>query len=371
MRRRASFGWLFVGLLAPLASPRARASEGLESCLKARAVLDAGVTAIGGVEALRAAGVVRRQMSGDWFGSGQGLRPEPFSGPTLTPPALNGSERLLSFVDIMGNRFLDELVESDLSGDSVLRVTALTEEGGFETVTYRDERPFYRSFAAQDLSGLRVRKSRRHPEGLLLMALDRPETLQWVGIGEDSGRTQEVISFADPVGTRVLLYFDADTSLLTRAETLRIHSIAGDSSSEVIYDDYRPAASLRLPFHYIDRVAGVPTEEWRASAVELNATPPDERFRPPHDFARMVEDPPEPTLQRLGDGLYLIRGPYNSVFAVFRGMRDRYLSRRANRTSRSRSRTAGPRFGRRRRVRRSRYAATAQELLTLQDLSAS
>jgi glyoxylase-like metal-dependent hydrolase (beta-lactamase superfamily II) len=299
-------------------SPADRASEGLSSYLRAREVLDAGLAAIGGADALRAAGAVRRRMSADWFGSGQGLRPEPFLGPTLARPKTNGRESLLSFVDYRGRRLLDELVESDLTGDSVLRVTALTEDGGFETLTYRDERPIHRSFAAQDLPALVAGRLRRHPEGLLLMALDRPETLQWVGIGEESGRRQEVISFTDPVGTRVLLYFDVDTRLLGRLETLRIHPIAGDSSSEVIYDDYRPVASLRLPFHYIDRVAGVPTEEWRVSAVELNAAPPEERFRPPPDLDRMVEDPSEPALQRLGDGLYLIRGPYNSVFAVFR-----------------------------------------------------
>jgi glyoxylase-like metal-dependent hydrolase (beta-lactamase superfamily II) len=316
--RPFSNGCLAAAVCLSLGGRGAPASEGLTSYWKAREVLDEGLAAIGGVDALRAAGAVRREMSGDWFGSGQGARPERFVGPTLTPPALNGRERLMSFVDVQGGRFLDELQESDLTGDSVLRVTALTGDGGFETVTYRDERPFYRPFPAQDLAALRVRKSRRHPEGLLLLALDRPDTLQWVGTGRDSGRIQDVISFADPVGTRVLLYFDADTKLLAGSETLRVHSIAGDSSSEVVYDDYRPVATLRLPFHYVDRVAGVPTEEWHASAIELNATVSEERLRPPRDFARTVEDPSEPTLQRLGEGLYLIRGPYNSVFVVFR-----------------------------------------------------
>jgi hypothetical protein len=80
-------------------------------------------------------------MSADWFGSGQGLRPEPFSGPTLTPPDTNGHDSLVSFADYGGHRWLDELVESDLTGDSLLRTTALAEDGGFETVTWRDERP--------------------------------------------------------------------------------------------------------------------------------------------------------------------------------------------------------------------------------------
>ncbi len=309
---------VIFAFLATLASGQTSPTAGLKSYFEAKKVLEAGVKAGGGVEALRAAKTVRRQLTGDWYGSGQGPRPEPFSGPTLTPPHSNGRQQLTSLIDYGGNRWLDEIRESDFTGDYVTRVAAVDGDQGFETITYRNERPFYRAFAAEDLLALRVRRFRRYPEGMLLMALDRPETLEAVGVGEEFGRKHRVISFTDAVGTRVLLYFDETTNLLAKSETLRSHSIAGDSSSEVIYDDYRPVEKLRLPFHYIDRVAGVPTEEVRASSIELNATVPEERLRPPRDFAAMAEDPFDPTVQKLGDGLYLIRGRYNSVFAEFR-----------------------------------------------------
>lgn len=57
--------------------------------------------------------------------------------------------------------------------------------------------------------------------------------------------------------------------------------------------------------------------EMHASSIELNAVLPDERLRPPREFARMVEDPSEPVVEKLGDGLYLLRGSYNRLFAVF------------------------------------------------------
>src|SRR5262245_16664849 len=72
-----------------LGAPAARGG-GLESYRKAKEVLDAGVGATGGETALRAAATVRRTLSGDWFGSGQGPGPEPFSGPTLATPRSNG-----------------------------------------------------------------------------------------------------------------------------------------------------------------------------------------------------------------------------------------------------------------------------------------
>ncbi len=295
-------------------------TEGLSSYYKAKAVLDAGVKAMGGLEALQGVRTVRRQLAGTWIGSGQHPRPYPVSAPTLTIPPANARDQHMSSLDYAGNRWIDEAVESDFKGDFITRVNVVTENHGFETLTYRDEKPYYRAFSAEDLLSLRVRRLRRYPEGALRMALSRPETLEWVGTGRELGRQQQVISFADSTGTRVLLYFDEATHLLTKSEVLREHAIAGDSSAEGIYQDYRPVGPLQLPFHYIDRVAGVPTEEMRASSIALDESLPDGRFRPPQeqDVVLMAKDPSEPVVQRLGENLYMIRGPYNIVFAAFR-----------------------------------------------------
>ncbi|HEU5393312.1 MAG TPA: hypothetical protein VFV36_00785, partial [Candidatus Methylomirabilis sp.] len=274
--------------------------------------------AIGGAEALGAVGIVRRRMSGDWFGSGQSRRPYLVQGPTMDPPPTTQHTTIVSVIDYAGNRWLDESLEFDDAGDSITRIQAATVEQGFESLTYRDEKPFFRAFSREDLQGLLSRRLRRHPEGLLRLALGRPETLEWVGPGEALGRKQRVISLADPAGTRVLLYFDAKTNLLTRSETLRQHPLAGDSAAEVLYDDYRRVGRLKLPFHYIDRVAGIPTEEMRAASIEIDAPFPEDRLRPPRESAMMAEDPAQPAVRDLGDGLHLIRGPYNVVFAVFR-----------------------------------------------------
>lgn len=319
MTRRHGIGGLAsLAVATTLVSGEVTRTPGLESYARAREILDAGVRAIGGEEALRVARVVRRQMSGDWYGSGQGSRPEPFLGPTLTPPRSNARNRIMSLIDYAGNRWFDEAVESESTTDEVTRITAVAEDQGFETITYRDERPFHRDFHAQDLPALRAGRLRRYPEGLLRMALDRPEGLEWVGEGTELGRKQRVVSFTDPVGARVLLYFDAETNLLTKSEILRSHAIAGDSFSDVVYDDYRAVERLRLPFHCIDRRAGVPTEETRARSIELNVIFPEERWQSPSDFARMLEDPPGQSVEQLGEDLYMIRGPYNSIFAVFR-----------------------------------------------------
>ena len=178
----------WVALFSSLAGAETPPSEGLRSYFQAKEALDQGIQAIGGVEALQAVRTVSRQLSGDWFGSGQTPRPYPLSGPTLATPPSNGRSQIMSFIDYGKGRWLEETVESDFSGDFIVRITAVGEDKGFETLTYRDEKPYYRVFSAPDLPSIRLRRLRRYPEGLLRMALERPETLEWVGMGEEFGR---------------------------------------------------------------------------------------------------------------------------------------------------------------------------------------
>jgi glyoxylase-like metal-dependent hydrolase (beta-lactamase superfamily II) len=149
------------------------------------------------------------------------------------------------------------------------------------------------------------------------MALSRPETLQWVGITRESGRLQEAISFADPLGTRVSLHFDGKTHRLSKLETLRDHPIAGDTSTEILYSDYRAVGALMLPFHYLDRTARLPTHVIDIRNIELDAPLPAERFEPPRKFVVVRHEPERPRVEKISDSLYLIRGAYNVMFSIF------------------------------------------------------
>ncbi len=290
----------------------------MQSYLGAKQVLNAAVKAIGGLEALQGTKTVQRQLSGDWFGSGQHPRPYTVAAPSLEIPPSNGRNQVVSFIDYGGRRVGDESIEADVASDDfITRVTAVSGASGFETITYRDERPYYRKFSSEDARSFLVRKFRLYPEGLLRMALERPETLEWVGLGEELGRKQQVISFADSNGARVFLYVDAKTGLLTKSETLREHAIGGDSYAEQLYLDYRRVGRLRLPFHIITRTAGIPAEEMRARSIEVNVALPEEKFRAPENFALMGQNATSPAVEKLGEHLYAIRGPYNIVFAEF------------------------------------------------------
>lgn len=321
MRFGGIVGTCLLVAVFPICCDAQATTAGLQSYARAKQVLDDGVLAVGGLETLQNVKSVRRQMSGEWIGSGQHPRPYTVAAPTLTSPPANGLDDVQSVIDYAGNRWFEEALESDIKRqDSITRRNAGTNRAGFEAITFRNEKPYFRAYSTDDAQANLVRRFRRYPEGALRMALERPESLQWVGPGREFDREQDVISFTDVQGNRVLLYFDARTHLLTKTEILREHALAGDSSAEVIYDDYRAVGRLRLPFRYIDRVAGVPTVVMQASSIELDAPVSDEAFRAPdgQSVVLMAADPPQPKVEKLGEGLYMIRGPYNIVFAEFR-----------------------------------------------------
>jgi glyoxylase-like metal-dependent hydrolase (beta-lactamase superfamily II) len=317
--------WLVLALAAFSAAGASPITAGLRSYAKAREVLDAGVRAMGGLDALQSLESVRRTIARDRVDTGQGLRPFPAKIPAGTVlPALERYQ-LLSFMDYGRNRWLESLREINTSEDYATVTDVVGEERGFETIAFHEEKPFFRAFPPSDLPTLRARKFQRFAEGLLRAALDRPETLEWVGAEHDlgNGRTNglqgyRVISWADSAGTRLLLYFDAETHLLGKAETLRDHPVAGDTVTEILFDDYRQVGRLKLPFHSVSRVAGVPTDDLHVTAIEPDVALPEERFRAPGDVVVMEDDPPQPRVEKLGPELYLIRGTYNSIFAVFK-----------------------------------------------------
>lgn len=309
---------LGIGLFHSAAPAQDAPSAALESYHRARAVLDAGVHAAGGSEALLGSRSIRRELFETWFDPTQG--PRPWRGaPSEEPPPNAGFDRSEAqfFVDYAGNRWFEQRRYADSPTDYAIVLEAVTAERGFRSIRYVREKPFYDAFDPGGLAALRVRMFRRHPEGILRSALARPETLQWTGTSEVAGRSQDVISFADSLGNRLCLYFDRKTHLLTRVESLRDHPVAGDATSDTTFFDYRPVGRLMLPHKYLDRTAGVPTRKLEFAKIEVDGAAPEEAFVPPADYVAVRHDPDTPTLEQISPSLYLIRGSYNVMFSVF------------------------------------------------------
>ena len=283
------------------------------STLRALEVVRRGVTAMGGADALRAVRTVFRTMKAQWTDPGQALKP---TEEAASPPI--GLDDVKSFIDLPGHRLYETFEDFTDEGDRYRRITAVAPDSGYEAARYFEERPFFTRYATGDLPGLYARFTRRYPEALLLQVLARPEALEWIGTVADTGGARDRVSWADVAGVRLVLEFDARTGRLAGNEFVRDHPVFGTTTRHIVYGDYRRVGSLTLPFSCDDRIAERSVWRYSTSEIVLDAEPAaDVRFAPPADGTLGGADPDAPELTRLGGDLYLLRGPYNSIFEVF------------------------------------------------------
>jgi hypothetical protein len=300
-----------LALIALPAGASAPKSAGLASYAKARSVLDAGVDAMGGRDALDAVRSVRREFEGEWRGFGQSRRPDRDGAPLV----FHEKDEAIVHIDYQRGDWYERLKYAQYGRRSEYAVQTDWARGGeaYQTFAYIEEPPFARRIDAAETPALRAEKLRRYPEGALRAAMRRAETLQWSGSYRRDGRQYHVISFADETGARPLLHFDARTRLLAKVEAVRAHPVVGDTFAETLFDDYRTFGDIRLPLSHVDRVAGVATQSWRASSIAVNAPPPETQAPPSPS-----PSPAAPAVRRIAAGAYVIEGPYNVLFAEFR-----------------------------------------------------
>jgi glyoxylase-like metal-dependent hydrolase (beta-lactamase superfamily II)/alpha-beta hydrolase superfamily lysophospholipase len=291
-------------------------SPALASYDRARALLDAGLDALGGEAALRALRSVERDTVVSWVDPGQ--QATPWTG-TADVDRLPVGERIPTriFADYAGRRFIKEERFDEVPADRFVHRDVVAPDGSFETGRYHEERPFFASHTAQDADRLRRREQRLLPEALLLLARDRSATLEWQGELAGAGRRLQTISFADIDGERLLLTFDASTRLLAAVEWLRDHPVLGDTKAGVVFEDYRAVGLVKLPHRYYTTIGGLPSRDYRIRSIGLDEAPPAELLAAPRDAVPIESPPPEPVLRAIGGAVYEILGPYNVMFAVF------------------------------------------------------
>ena len=159
----------------------------------ARAVLDRAVEANGGAAALRAVKVVRLQLEGETYPRLQMTTPEPpFEGGVL-------KESLL--VDLENNRLrLDQRTGGfGFAGDTT--VTIASGQGTTYDHRARTATPIP---AAQATQQQFIQYYRRLPNLLLRQALDRANTLRYLGEESFEGRRHDVVTFVMPDAVQVV-----------------------------------------------------------------------------------------------------------------------------------------------------------------------
>jgi glyoxylase-like metal-dependent hydrolase (beta-lactamase superfamily II) len=274
----------------------------------ARAVLDAGIRAAGGVEALRAIKDVRRVGTATAYALGQSLAP--------AEPLVTRQIEQTSVVDFAGGRARTETTTSGTGIVTARNLAVLNGEQsfGYNLVT-RGLNPVSAAGAGNQRNGLR-----RDPAVLLLQALSRAETLRSLG--------PRAITFSDTDGTQIALSFDA-AGLLATQETMADHAVLGDALTEISYSDYRDVsvgdAKVRLPFRVVTKLAGETTQDMKYSTITANAGLPAESLAAPPNAERVAPAATqnEVTATRLGEDAYVLGGGSHHSLAV--GFKDQVL----------------------------------------------
>ena len=294
-----------LSVLALMAAPIVEAgkqtpSASEKSYREARKVLDAGIEAMGGLQALRSVKDVSRTGTGTAYNQGQSLKADT---PYTTRPV-----KLATVTDLAGKRGRLELT-SAFPGGFDIRILGVLKGDTATSVNLI-------THVATPLSSasLNIQKAgfRRDPAALLLTALSRAETLRSLGSG--------AITFADSDGAQLALYFDPRTHLVGKYETLGDNPILGDALTEVVFSDYRRIGDVKLPFRVVNRTGGELVQDVSYSEIKINTNPSDSTFEVPAGMENGVAAGPATNVEmtKLGDGVYLAGGSsHNSLLVVF------------------------------------------------------
>ncbi len=268
---------------------------------EARKVLDAGIAAMGGLEALRAVKNVSRKASGTIYNQGQSLEPD---APYTTRPL-----EVSTVTDFSGKRNRSEVASAFQGGIAIRNRQMLKGDTGMGVNLVTSVATPMTPAAVTGAKNA----MRRDPAALLLTALSRAETLRSLGPG--------VVTFADTDGTQIALYFDPPTKLLAKYETLADNPVLGDTLTEVALSDYRDVGGVKLPFRLVVRTGGEVTQELKYSEIQANSSLSDTLFEDPQGLERgsPVSGPTTVTTSKLADDVYFAEGSsHHSLFVVFK-----------------------------------------------------
>jgi len=305
----ARMPWLFLclGLAGPLfAGSTARSYQ------EARQVLDAGIKAAGGLEALREIKDVSREGSGTNYTQGQSLLPD--------GPLLARAVETRTFQDFAGGRNA-ALLATTGAGILPAKTRTVAADTGF---SYNMMTKVMTSLAPGALTAQRT-NMRRDPAVLLLLAHERADTLRHLGEDTIDGRRHQVVTFSTGDGAQVGLAFDAATGLLSRIQTLADNAVLGDTLTQTVLSDYRevPVGTRRvqLPHRSMTIVDGEITQDLKYSSIAANAGPKADLMEPPQGAETVPPQPPGSgvVLTKLGEDAYFAAGgSHHSLFVVFK-----------------------------------------------------
>jgi glyoxylase-like metal-dependent hydrolase (beta-lactamase superfamily II) len=278
----------------------AGARAAFESAQRAKAVLDAGIAALGGLDALQASGGVTLVERGSSMQIGQSMTPD--SAPGVVP-----YEESIWVDRRRGRMAVDSKVEYSFGPFLQFRIL-----DGAQGYRVNHAGKTVRPMAASEHQVLHDRML-NVPQFVLLAALERAHTLRDVGDETIDGRPHRVISAVIASGADAdlrTLAFDRATNLLTRVSAFYADPLFGDTTLDTLFTGYATRGAYKLPGGRLVRRAGQVATRVDYVTLEILADPVglEARFAIPTGYATLPAEPPQPrnAVHTLAKDVYLI-----------------------------------------------------------------
>ncbi|HEV2799719.1 MAG TPA: MBL fold metallo-hydrolase [Pyrinomonadaceae bacterium] len=305
---------LFVALAVSAAHAQTKeltASE--QSYREARRVLDAGLAAYGGLDALRTIENFTIRHEGYTVHRNQSRR----TAPPYERTPLSGT---LIIEPRRGRWYHDN--KGSYPGGFNWHWGLMTNGKDSARISFLERR--INSTQALPPQALRGRL-RWLPHNLLISALERSVQVRSLGRANFDKRPHDVLTYATEDGVQLTLYLDAQTHLVSKFELLTGDPYFGDSVQEIIFPAHRAVGQFKVPTARVTRLMGEVVEEIPYAEVTFNKTYGDEQFKAPEGFAAPATAPaPEtPPVNKLAENVYSIRAGGYNVLAV--GFKDHVM----------------------------------------------
>ncbi len=289
----------------------AQSGAAQRSYSQARRVLDDGIAAMGGVEALRAIKDFTLKEKGKVYALYQSEKAE--------APFTTGNSDETLIVDIDRGYVFDELRTANVGFNNWVTTVIKGTEGQNFDMWSKTATPIPNA----SLNNFRP-QMRRLPPFVLLEALDRASSLRYVGEDEINGKKQKVISVIRPDNQQLSLSFDAETNLLTKYGYLYADPIVGDSEIAQTYSGYKSVGKLKLPSSRILFNSGAPIQEVEYTELTINTKPAESVFAGPDSFEKLSAPPATPAppaVSKVANDVYYLPGlnggTHNIMFVAF------------------------------------------------------
>lgn len=312
MRNRRLFSLLLaVAVSAAPAAAQTGAREPVspiaKSQLQARNILDAAITAHGGLDAIGKIKTIEYHLKGQNFGR--------FQTTTASAPFEGNDFEETTYYDLGANKISFEI--SGKGGGFSFRNRTIVANNEGKTLNYTGK-----TFAPlppnPNQAPVVVQYQRRLPFLILQQAQNRILTARYLGTEMFEGRKHDIVTFVMPDTQQTALFIDAQTHLLSKYENAFTDTTNDTDVLEYIYGGYKDVAGVKVPSQITIKQAGEVSSKWNID-VKINPTIDEATFVAKTDGLQEIPAqaaPFTPKTVKLADNVALIQGFGNGAYNV-------------------------------------------------------